>query len=348
VVEMDGLWGHIDRSGRVTTPCKYVVDRGFSEGVAWMLTPNKKWGTVDIDGQYVITPQFDGLNGHYFHNGMAAVMKNNRWFFIDQRGRDLGLVHDDLITELSLPVEGYSWFGYGTYGKGGKWGFMDTKGKVVVPPMYDYAFGDFNDGLAMVTVGDQRGYITPRNEFVIPTQYDEASAFEGGRTVVSKKGGPYQAIDAKGRVLFTFPAGTEGAATASDGRYCYLVDRKRGYLDAQGRVVVPPTYRYYNNYHKGRATGNSNGNEGFIDRSGQVVIGFEYERVNEYGQFGLAPVKGSRNLTARQTHPDTPDERLVEPDNQPFVSTYRPGLQPACNRPARCRWPTSPEIRRPR
>ena len=65
----------------------------------------------------------------------------------------------------------------------------------------------------MVTVGEQRGYINVRNEFVIPAQYDDASAFKGGRTVVSKKGGPYQAIDLKGRVLFTFPAGTEGAAT---------------------------------------------------------------------------------------------------------------------------------------
>lgn len=286
---------------------------------------------MDIDGQYVITPQFDSYCGDYFRNGMAAVKKDNRWFFIDQRERDLGLVNDPRISELSLPVEGYSWFAYGAYGKGGKWGYMDVQGKVVVPPTYDYAFGDFNDGLALVTVSDRRGYINPRNEFVIPARYDDASSFEKGRAVVREKGGPYQAIDPKGRVLFTFPAGTEGAANAYDGRHDYLVDNRRGYLNEQGRVVVPPTYRYYNDYAKGRAAGNdpSTGRNGFIDRACKVVVGFEYEEVGKYGQFDLAPVKGSRDLNARQSRPDTPDERLTLPAGNAATSTYRPGLQPA-------------------
>ena len=42
-----------------------------------------------------------------------------------------------------------------------KVGFIDTKGNMVIPAIYDYA-NDFSEGLAYVKVNDERGYIDKR------------------------------------------------------------------------------------------------------------------------------------------------------------------------------------------
>lgn len=49
--------------------------------------------------------------------------------------------------------------------KDGKYGYIDTTGKIVVPPQWDYA-QDFQDGIAMVMQGNKQGYIDKTGKYI--------------------------------------------------------------------------------------------------------------------------------------------------------------------------------------
>jgi hypothetical protein len=55
---------------------------------------------------------------------------------------------------------------------GGKWGFIDKAGKMVIPPKYNGAW-KFSEGLAAVLTGDEKpwGFIDKTGNMVIPSQF---------------------------------------------------------------------------------------------------------------------------------------------------------------------------------
>lgn len=66
------------------------------------------------------------------------------------------------------------------------WGFIDTKCKIVIEPVYTSALW-FNEGLAPVQIENKWGYINKENKLVIQAQFDEALCFYNGLAAVSIK-----------------------------------------------------------------------------------------------------------------------------------------------------------------
>jgi len=50
-------------------------------------------------------------------------------------------------------------------GVGDKWGYIDKKGDLIIPPLFDSA-GFFNQGKALVKVGDKYYYIDKKGRFI--------------------------------------------------------------------------------------------------------------------------------------------------------------------------------------
>ena len=85
----------------------------------------------------VIPAQYDGVSD--FREGLAGVMVDEKWGFIDATGkRMIPLKYDD----IDIFCEGLA-----AVRVDGKWGFIDKTGKEVVPPHYD-AVARFRVGLA--------------------------------------------------------------------------------------------------------------------------------------------------------------------------------------------------------
>lgn len=84
VLEKDGKFGFIDRSGEtVITPQFDSVD-SFSEGLAAVRT-GRKWGFIDTSGRTVIDPGFDQVGS--FSQKLAPMKVNGIWGYIDPSGR---------------------------------------------------------------------------------------------------------------------------------------------------------------------------------------------------------------------------------------------------------------------
>ena len=143
------------------------------------------------------------------------------------------------------------------YLKGKRWGFVNAQREIVVPCMYDYVY-PFSEGLALVELKRKFGYINAQGKTIIPLKYDQAWSFRNGRAKVEMIFG--KRTDGQFKVGYIDPTGKtlipckylgmtrfyDGLATIWDGNF-------NGYVDAQGKVVVAPQYKYASKFREKRA-----------------------------------------------------------------------------------------------
>src|ERR1700734_1722294 len=86
---------------------------------------------------------------------------------------------------------------------GGKYGFDDAQGNVVIKPQFQQV-RPFQDGLAAIEQNGRWGYVDLNGQVVIPPSYDTADDFSGGLAAVSKNS-QYYFIDATGKVAIAGP-----------------------------------------------------------------------------------------------------------------------------------------------
>jgi hypothetical protein len=83
VVDVDGKYGFIDRSGQFVIPLLFDFAWGFSEGLAsvWL---GKEAGYIDAIGRFAIPPQFS--YARWFRDGLAGVELDGNWGFVTRDG----------------------------------------------------------------------------------------------------------------------------------------------------------------------------------------------------------------------------------------------------------------------
>jgi hypothetical protein len=75
-----------------------------------------------------------------------------------------------------------------------------------------------------------------------------------------------------------------------DGLLAITVNGKQGFIDLNGRIVIPPTFDNVWQFSEGLASAWQNGLVGFIDRSGKFVIPPRYQYGKAFHD-GLAEVQ---------------------------------------------------------
>jgi hypothetical protein len=136
------------------------------------VTVEGKGGYIDESGKMIIAPTF--IEYHQFSEGLALAgkgdfledgsMANGQLGYITPQGafhkvagcRRLGAFHEGLARARS---RGQGFF------SGSKWGFIDSTGAFRIEPQFDAA-NAFRNGLALVEVGNTRGYIDHQGKFV--------------------------------------------------------------------------------------------------------------------------------------------------------------------------------------
>jgi hypothetical protein len=122
--------------------------------------------------------------------------------------------------------------------RNGKYGYIDSKGKIVIQPQFDEA-DEFSEGLAPIRIGDKWGYIDPTGRIVIKPQYGRVGEFSEGLAGVSVAGGKEGYMDRAQRIVIqpqfdkTWPF-VGGLARVKIGD-------KMGYIDKKGNYVWKPT-----------------------------------------------------------------------------------------------------------
>jgi hypothetical protein len=121
---------------------------------------------------------------------------------------------------------------------GGRWGFIDKSGRMVIPPQYEetYGFG----GLAAVKIDGRWGFIDRTGRLVIPAQFDNVKGFAGGLAAV-QVGDRWGYIDRTGQMVIA--PQFQSANAHYDRLTSAKVDDRWVYIDSTGRVVLDPQAR---------------------------------------------------------------------------------------------------------
>ncbi|GAA3944062.1 hypothetical protein GO495_22660 [Chitinophaga oryziterrae] len=162
----------------------------------------------------------------------------------------------------------------------GNWGFIDLKGKLVIPYTYSREPSRFMSGLAAVKNKDGlKGYINKANEVVIPPRYEDATVFYKGYALVCEKyGTPALMIDSTGKVVTTFPknlsyidnatppVGISGGDNpdypfyvsetlkqlVDEGKGIFSYGMSYGLVDRYGKIILECKYNHLSNYHNSK------------------------------------------------------------------------------------------------
>jgi shikimate kinase len=153
---------------------------------------NEKFSFVDTTGK-CMERWFD--NAHFFNFGLAGVMINSKWGFINKTG--------ELKIEAKFSeVQGFGSSGLSGFKQNELWGFIDTSGKVVIEPKYkEISFFKYRS--CAVKFNNKWGFINQTDETIIPFQYAKAESFTGELALV-KYHGYYGFININNEVVIPF------------------------------------------------------------------------------------------------------------------------------------------------
>jgi hypothetical protein len=173
--------------------------------------------------------------------------------------------------------------------RGGKWGFIDRTGRVVVAPKYDQAL-EFSDGMAAVRVGKKWGYIDASGELRIPPRFEGMIGlpFCGAGAIVYDSSGSLTFVDRAGKLIQT--RNWEKMLNCVNGIVPVREKRKWGYLSTNGALLVEPTFEDTGLFGDELGSAKMNGKWGFVDRSGRWAIQPQFDEAGMFSE-GLAPVK---------------------------------------------------------
>ena len=206
---LNGRVGVVSKHGRYIIPNQYLSVGEYENGLSLVVSSLdgtytkeslREYGYMDLDGNIVlsacsyISKQSDGI---------CVICRYGKWGFYEMEKHTttivnnvsfLGLLHNDLAKA--------NFGGTFTNNKviGGKWGFVNSNGEIVINPEYDYVF-NFSEGIAAVSLRGKLGFIDMTGTFIVPCEYSKVeSHFKNGEGELVK-GDKIYVFDRTGKIV---------------------------------------------------------------------------------------------------------------------------------------------------
>lgn len=215
------------------------------------LPKEKEWGYINLDGKFIIDPQYRQC--FPFSDGFAPIVDKKTTYFIDLKGKKLETEIDNFVL-------------FNVVGTGDK---------------------GFSDGMASVAVDHKWGYMNTKGELVVQLKYNKAYPFNDGFAIAFLEGGHFFVIDTNGVETEIIGATackkfTEGLAPFKNSEGLY------GYIGTDAKVAIKPQFRRVGYFIDGIAWAKSMDDKfGFINQSGEWIIKAQFKKVG-YFNGGLA------------------------------------------------------------
>ena len=253
----------------VLTAC--CASLSWAQDKPLLIVRNGKYGYIDHQGKIIIRPSY--IWAEDFRHGLGTVYACGHYLSIDASGTLQPL-------RIALPGE------FEVQKKGDKVGFVNEHGQFKIKPTFDDALF-FSEGMAAVKIKGKWGFIDTNGKLVIEAKFENAYYFTEVVAVAELQGVGHVLIDKSGNVL---ASDLESTQSISEGRVPVERNDKTGYLDLQGKVIIPIVYDGGLSFSEGLAAVEKDDKWGYIARDGKLVIPFEYDTAGLFGN-GLAPIK---------------------------------------------------------
>lgn len=257
----------------------------------------KEWVVLNENGQKLYsTDKFLDIE-QYSYGTLGAYIKENGYVssvYFNNSGKI------QLKSPTNLPFEFINGLALviqvnDTNPKDAKFGFINTKGKMVVPVKYLDVL-PFSDSLAYIMNFDERGYINTKGKFVIRLKkgYAGYGFSEGLSAISSTELSRFGFIDKKGKLVIDYKF--EEVGKFSEGLCKVYKDGFFGYINKKGIIVINPRFDEATEFIEGRAfvsifNFDKNIHEwAIINKDGTLLTLYQFED-KKYFSEGLAAVK---------------------------------------------------------
>lgn len=180
---------------------------------------NNRWGLIDPSGKVVLEPRFE------------KVAKYPPWNFAQlpqQAAAALEISVGAPVRDSVIPVR-----------FDGKSGFATRVGEVLALGKYDETDSEFHEGRVFVKSGGRYGFADERGELVVPAQFDEAYPFRSGSAVV-RVGKKWGIIDRAGKSVVSPTWDDVDSPSAFYSDWIKVrVGNRSGIVDRTGKEILP-------------------------------------------------------------------------------------------------------------
>lgn len=242
-----------------------------------------RYGVIDTTGKWLIPPLYDEVT-----LGPLILLKKGNLLGIADRS---GCLHTECIFDEIYVLKN----AYLLLVQAGRKGIADPTGKILVPTQYDHVSqlrddqGNYVDLFAYREDGLMGLYDACGNMVQRP-RYARIDVFQEGLAVV-QVGNQFGMIDLEGKLHIHCEY--DQLHGMSEGMVAAKLQNRWGFLDKEGREVIPFLYEAVQEggFFKGRASVNKAGNWVFVQRNGEVEFPLDngYQSLGSLSE-GLVPV----------------------------------------------------------
>lgn len=238
LVSQSGRRGFISKSGTDTTGVIYSEIETLYNNIA-MVRKNDKWGALDSNYKQVLPDTFGTSSAAYsvYYKGVPVDGKK-LVFAPGDKGKYRYVLS---FSKRRAAVENTA----------DKYGYINKRGKEVIPCVYDYA-GSFVHKKAWVLVGEKQGYINKRGRYVVPLSDSGELFYKGTRLFQGEDGRHTGMRDKNGKIImgavYNFVSRMPRGRLIMEGKQVSTDDDDRGSkygcVDYKGNVLLPFKYDF--------------------------------------------------------------------------------------------------------
>ena len=174
---------------------------------------------------------------------------------------------------------------------GGKCGFINENGKLMIEPQYDMAFCFFSDSVCFAQVGERKGLINSNGEYIVDleTTIGGILQFKNDVAVFITNNGKQGVISKSGEIIL--PAIYKDILRDGDNGFIVMDTLENmGYINNQGDFIIPCKYDAVHQFSEGLTMVTTSRKCGYVDTTGTWVIDSIYDDARDFGN-GLARIK---------------------------------------------------------
>ncbi len=270
LVSKNEKYGYLNIRGELAIPYVYDLAGDFENGYAYV-GKNGKMGIINHLGKEVLPITFDWVEN--FENGLARFRQDDFFGLADKKGN---IIVQSQYKYLGKPKQNRL-----LAIKGGKVGYLNSKGETVIPFDFDEYPGvqkasEFENNLAKVVFKKKVGLIDTLGKYAIPPQYNEIK-------LLTKE---LAAVNTNNKWFFynlpkrlAYGNGFENIYTEQDSLIRFMDKALMGFVDISGRVVIPATYQSAEDFKGGFSIVSKDGLIGIINKQNEKVIPLSYSKI---------------------------------------------------------------------
>ncbi|PHN08130.1 WG repeat-containing protein [Flavilitoribacter nigricans] len=274
-------WGFIDSEGNELIPFAYDRVGPFVDSFSIVMKAGKQ-GVINAENETIVPFLYDYIQDKKEYWRVSNYVDRGQSLFYDFRGRQLP---DKKSAQLS--TRGETLFPRRSTTDPPLYGYANSLGKMVIPARYETA-GYFSDGVAAVRLDKKWFFIDQRDSI----RFAVDPSLRGIQRVLE------------------FHEGLCAVQRITDPGSSKRGNRKTGYLDPNGSLVIDTKYHLAGNFQNGHAIvaildfdhyderlmSSVPGSYGIINRSGNQIIPVDYEGIIPLNEAGLSVVKSRDSI----------------------------------------------------